>query len=138
MTQCQLGESCTTSSGMVCWQRLGNKSTRPVLLLHGTPFSSLVWQQIAPALARRYPVYVWDMPGYGQFEKSETQDLSLPALTHVFTELLQRWALDAPAVIAHDSGGAIALGAHLEHGIPYQSLALVDAVTLPPWGSDTY
>jgi pimeloyl-ACP methyl ester carboxylesterase len=39
-------------------------------------------------------------------------------------------------VIAHDSGGAIALGAHLFNGMRYRKLALVDAVSIPPWGSD--
>ncbi len=51
-------------------------------------------------------------------------------------ELLDAWELTEPTVIAHDSGGAIALGAHLLDGVRYRRLALVDAVSLPPWGSE--
>lgn len=124
-----------TTCGQVRWDRLGAPEADPVVLLHGTPFSSRVWHEIAPALAREHLVYVWDMPGYGSSEKFEGQDLSLDALARVFMELIEHWHLQRPAVIAHDSGGAIALGAHLELGIPYHRLALLDAVTLPPWGS---
>jgi hypothetical protein len=39
------------------------------------------------------------------------------ALTEVFVELLAHWRLTEPSVVAHDSGGAIALGAHLERRV---------------------
>lgn len=75
------------------------------------------------------------MPGYGLSEKSDGQDISLAALAGVFADLLQHWGLTEPLVVAHDSGGAVALGAHLRHGARYRRLALVDAVALAPWGS---
>ncbi len=37
----------------------------PVVLLHGTPFSSFIWREIAPALARDHQVFTFDLPGYG-------------------------------------------------------------------------
>lgn len=121
--------------GQVAWDRLGTPPADPVVLLHGTPFSSLVWHEIAPALARDHLVYVWDMPGYGRSDTSAGQNLSLGAVARLFAELIDHWRLPQPAVIAHDSGGAVALGAHLEHGTLYRQLALVNAVALPPWGS---
>jgi pimeloyl-ACP methyl ester carboxylesterase len=125
-----------SAAGDVRWNRLGDPEAPPVVLLHGTPFSSYVWRGVARALARRHRVYVWDMPGYGASEKFEGQDVSLAAEAGVFVELLGMWELTEPIVIAHDSGGAIALGAHLLDGVRYRKLALVDAVSLPPWGSD--
>jgi pimeloyl-ACP methyl ester carboxylesterase len=122
-------------AGEVRWQRLGDTDRQPIVLLHGTPFSSFIWRNIAPALAARTHVYVWDIPGYGSSEKFADQDLSLDMLCHVFVELLDHWNLTAPTVVAHDSGGAIALGAHLRHHVDYRKLALVDAVALAPWGS---
>ena len=124
-----------STCGTVRWSHFGNPRAEPVVFLHGTPFSSYVWRGIARPLSQYYRVYVWDMPGYGQSEKSPGQDLTLDALTSVFTELLGHWELDRPQVVAHDSGGALALGAHLRQGARYRSLALVDAVALPPWGS---
>jgi pimeloyl-ACP methyl ester carboxylesterase len=131
----RLPETYRSGAGVVRWNRLGDPDAPPVVLLHGTPFSSYVWRGVARALAHRHCVYVWDMPGYGSSEKSEVQDISLAAEGDVFVELLAEWGLTEPVVLAHDSGGAVALGAHLLGGARYRKLALVDAVALPPWGS---
>ncbi|WRZ36356.1 alpha/beta hydrolase [Streptomyces phaeochromogenes] len=122
--------------GTLRWDRLGPEDGPPVVLLHGTPFSSYVWHEIAPALAADgHRVHVWDMPGYGSSQKSEGQDVSLKAQGEVFAELLGVWGLSNPSVLAHDFGGCVALRAHLLHKAEYRRLALVDPVALAPWGS---
>jgi pimeloyl-ACP methyl ester carboxylesterase len=131
----QLDRTYDSTSGKVRWARFGEPEATPVVLAHGTPFSSFIWRGIARALARHHQVYVWDMPGYGASESYEGQDLSLSALGRIFADLLRHWGLTDPALVAHDSGGAVALGAHLRHGARYERLALVDAVALAPWGS---
>lgn len=135
MSDWQLTETFRSASGDVRWDRLGQSGRQPVVLLHGTPFSSYVWRAVARSLARRHEVYVWDMPGYGASEKSAGQDVSLAAQGRVFTELLAHWGLEEPLVVAHDFGGAVSLRAHLLHGARYRALALVDPVALAPWGS---
>ncbi|GAA2274058.1 oxidoreductase [Streptomyces ruber] len=135
MRNWQLTETFTSTSGEVSWERLGDPGGEPVVLLHGTPFSSFVWRAVARSLARGHQVFVWDMPGYGASEKAEGQDVSLAAQGRVFAELLDHWGLDAPAVVAHDFGGAVSLRAHLLHGARYRALALVDPVALAPWGT---
>lgn len=134
-TPWQLTHAFPSSSGLVRWDRLGPPDAEPVVLLHGTPFSSYVWRDIARTLARRYQVYVWDMPGYGASEKHADQDVSLAAQGRVFAQLLEHWQLTPPSVIAHDFGGTVSLRAHLLHHAPYRRLALVDPVALTPWGS---
>ncbi len=131
----QLTETFRSTSGDVRWASLGQPGRQPVVLLHGTPFSSYVWRAVARSLARGYQVYVWDMPGYGASEKSAGQDVSLAAQGRVFTELLAHWGLRDPLVVAHDFGGTVALRAHLLHGVRYRALALVDPVALAPWGT---
>ncbi|GAA3847834.1 alpha/beta fold hydrolase [Streptomyces sedi] len=131
----ELSETYESTSGQVRWQRLGPATAPPVVLLHGTPFSSYVWRGIARALAVDHRVYVWDMPGYGSSAKFDGQDVSLAAQGRVFRELLDHWELAEPLVAAHDFGGAVALRAHLLHGARYRRLALVDPVALAPWGS---
>ncbi|BDH05901.1 alpha/beta fold hydrolase [Streptomyces seoulensis] len=135
MSDWHLSETFRSTSGGVRWDSLGQPGQDPVVLLHGTPFSSYVWRAVARALARHHQVFVWDMPGYGTSEMSDGQDVSLAAQGRVFTELLAHWGLDEPKVIAHDFGGAVALRAHLLHGARYRALALVDPVALAPWGS---
>jgi pimeloyl-ACP methyl ester carboxylesterase len=131
-----LRKSLATTSGTVRWDRLGDAGGEPVVLLHGTPFSSYVWHEIAPALAAAgHHVHVWDMAGYGTSDMHPDQDVSLGAQGRIFTELLAHWGLEEPSVVAHDFGGCVALRAHLLHGARYRRLALVDPVALEPWGS---
>ncbi|MEU8822928.1 alpha/beta hydrolase [Streptomyces sp. NPDC048636] len=137
-----LDRTYRSASGEVRWTALGAPDAPPVVLLHGTPFSSYVWRGAARALAGRHRVFVWDMPGYGASATHEGQDVSLAAQGRVFGELLDHWGLTAPgaepAVVAHDFGGCVALRTHLLHGARYRRLALVNALALAPWGSPTY
>lgn len=135
MTDWHLPETFRSTSGIVRWAALGDVGRDPVVLLHGTPFSSYVWRAVARALSRHHQVFVWDMPGYGASEQSAGQEVSLAAQGRVFTELLTHWGLEEPLVVAHDFGGAVSLRAHLLHGARYRALALVDPVALAPWGS---
>jgi pimeloyl-ACP methyl ester carboxylesterase len=107
----------------------------PVVLIHGTPFSSYVWRSIARELARDHEVHVFDLLGYGQSEKAAGQDVSLGVQNAILVALLRHWRLDRPKVIAHDFGGATALPAHLLDGCDYDKLLLVDPVAIRPLGS---
>lgn len=128
-----LTETFTWQGRTVRWGRVG---TGPdVVLCHGTPWSSALWQPIAQALAPWFTVHVWDMPGYGRSSKEPEHAVSLDVQGEAFAALLDHWGLDAPHVVAHDYGGAVSLRAHLLHGARYGSLALVDVVALRPWGS---
>ncbi|WP_346135845.1 alpha/beta fold hydrolase [Lentzea roselyniae] len=128
-----LPEEFVTPNGVVRWARIG--AGRPVVLLHGTPFSSFVWRDVAADLAADHEVFVWDMLGYGRSEMRQGQDVSLRAQGRIFADLLTEWGLARPHVVAHDFGGAVALRAHLVHGAEYAALALLDPVAVAPWGS---
>ncbi|MEV5595031.1 alpha/beta hydrolase [Streptomyces sp. NPDC052496] len=140
MTQWQLNRTYRSTSGEVRWTALGEDGAPPLVLLHGTPFSSYVWRGVARALSARFRVHAWDMPGYGASAQAAGQDVSLRKQAEVFTELLAHWGLTAqePTVVAHDFGGYVALRAHLAHGARYRRLALVGPTALPGWGSATY
>lgn len=107
----------------------------PLVLVHGTPFSSVVWRRIAPYLAERRRLHYFDLLGYGQSEKRAGQDVSLGVQNRVLAALLAHWQLDRPDVLAHDFGGATALRAHLLNGCDYRSLTLIDPVAIGPSGS---
>ncbi|WP_295010488.1 alpha/beta fold hydrolase [uncultured Microbacterium sp.] len=120
----------------VRWSRRG---TGPALvMLHGTPWSSALWRPFAEALAARFTVYLWDMPGYGASSKDPRHDVDLGVQGELFAFLLKHWGLERPHVVAHDIGGAVALRARLLHETSFASLALVDVVALSPWGSDFF
>jgi pimeloyl-ACP methyl ester carboxylesterase len=110
-------------------------SGEPLVLIHGTPFSSVVWRRIAPHLAVQRRVFYFDLLGYGCSEMRSGQDVSLATQSRLFTALLDHWQLVKPDVVAHDFGGCTALRTYLLDGRPYRSLALIDPVALSPWGS---
>ncbi|MFF5938903.1 alpha/beta fold hydrolase [Streptomyces sp. NPDC012508] len=126
-----LGEEFETPGGMLRWMVLG--SGEPVVLVHGTPYSSFLWRDIAPALARTRTVYVFDHLGFGQSDQREGQDLGLTAHARNLARLLDRWELSSPSVIAHDIGGAVALRTLLLEKRNYRDLTLFDAVSGGEW-----
>ena len=136
MKEWRLTQTLKTEQGTVAWDRVGTGP--PTLFIHGTPWSSFVWRQIAIAVSAQRSVYLYDLPGFGASEKYAGQDVSLAAQAQVLAELLDAWRLDAPAVVAHDIGGAIALRAALLGARRFASLALLDPVALSPWGSPFY
>jgi pimeloyl-ACP methyl ester carboxylesterase len=120
----------------VAWSSAGTGP--PVVLCHGTPWSSVLWRPFAEALSAEFSVYLWDMPGYGQSSKLVDHAVDLGVQSELLRDLLEHWGLESPHLVAHDFGGAVSLRAHLLHGASYASLALVDVVALRPWGSDFF
>ncbi|MFF2451339.1 alpha/beta fold hydrolase [Isoptericola sp. NPDC058082] len=136
----------------VAWTAFG--SGPPLVLCHGTPWSSWLWEPYARALAAEFTVHLWDMPGYGASSKDPAHDVDLGTQGELFADLLEHWrpawsdgadgadgssaaggGVPLPHVVAHDYGGAVSLRAALLHGARYASLCLVDVVALRPWGS---
>ena len=117
----------------IAWGTMGQGE--PIVLVHGTPFSSQVWRRIAPWLASHGTVYFYDLLGYGESKKRKSQDVSLGIQNQVLAEMLGHWALNKPEVVAHDFGGATVLRGYYLQGLRYSRLTLIDPVSLSPWGS---
>lgn len=131
-----LRERFATDAGEIAWDRLGDGP--PVVMVHGTPWSSWTWRRIAPRLAERFTVYVFDLLGFGVSDQRPGQDVSLAAHGARLAALMEFWGLERPAVVAHDIGGATTLRAHLLHHRAVAALALIDVVALAPWGTPFY
>ncbi|WP_404926668.1 alpha/beta fold hydrolase [Mesorhizobium sp. ORM16] len=116
----------------IAWGTLGKGQA--AVLLHGSPFSSLVWRRIAPWLARHRRVFYYDLVGFGQSDKPDT-DVLHGLQNGLFAALVKHWGIERPDVVAHDFGGSAALRAHLMDGIDYSSLMLIDPVAISPQGS---
>jgi pimeloyl-ACP methyl ester carboxylesterase len=132
VTEWRLAHNWETGSGVVRWASFGEGP--PLVLLHGTPFSSFIWRDVAPVLARNHTVHVWDMLGFGESDK-DASDVSLATQTTIFCGLLRHWGVHRPRVIAHDVGGVVALRAALLGGVDFSDLTLIDAASVSGWGS---
>ncbi len=126
-----LEERFSDAQGTIRWAKVG--AGPPIVLVHGTPYSSRIFQGIVPALAEHREVFLFDHLGYGRSEQRAGQDLSIAAQGRRFARLLEHWRLDAPSVVATDIGGAITLRALLLEGAVFADLLLFDAVTGGDW-----
>jgi pimeloyl-ACP methyl ester carboxylesterase len=110
----------------------------PVVLVHGTPWSSFCWRNLIPHLAKSWKVFYFDLLGYGQSEKRDGQDVSLAVQNKLFTALLDFWELESSRVIGHDFGGTTVLRTHLLNKHDFHKMILIDPVALAPWGSEFF
>jgi len=106
----------------------------PVVVVHGTPWSSFNLRHLIAALSQGFTVYYYDLIGYGQSDKSPG-DVSLGVQNQVLDQLLDHWELENPAIIGHDFGGTTVLRTHLIGGRDFDKVVLIDPVAISPWGS---
>ncbi len=136
MTSWKLDENYKTAAGLVA---AGRGGTGPDLVLaHGWPWSSFSWHRVIPELAKSFTVHWYDMPGYGESDKSKDQRTSLDVQGEIFAEMLVHWRLSRPKVVAHDFGGATTLRAHLLHRCEFDKYLLMNVVAMRPWGSEFF
>lgn len=82
-------------------------SGKPVILLHGFPFTNEIWNDFAPALGEKFKVYTPDLPGFGGSEKPTS--FSIPEIAHQFNSWIHEKSLEGCVVVGHSLGGYIAL-----------------------------
>jgi pimeloyl-ACP methyl ester carboxylesterase len=107
----------------------------PVVLVHGTPASSYLWRNVAPVLANRHTVHVWDLLGFGESRRDPGVAPSIARQARTLAELVEHWRLDSPDLVGHDIGGGIVARAHLIDHVPVRRLALLDAAVIGPWNT---
>ncbi|KAI0147465.1 Alpha/Beta hydrolase protein [Xylariaceae sp. FL1272] len=148
--------SNATHSYGIKWCSLGNPESPPVVFVHGTPWSSHVWEPFALALSRQFHVYLFDNPGFGEsplekefpgkpftgLSKVAELDADLARQSEAYAALFKSWQADwgnqKAHVVAHDHGGLQSLRAYLFHGCEYASLCLIDVVAIGPFGQDLF
>ncbi|WP_299794445.1 alpha/beta hydrolase [uncultured Marivita sp.] len=110
-----------------------------VVLVHGTPSSSIIWRNVAPVLIEAgYHVISYDLLGYGASERphNPSVDTSVSGQVPVLLGLLDRLGAETVHLLAHDIGGAIAQRAGILHPERVSSLALLDVCSFDSWPSE--
>jgi haloacetate dehalogenase len=104
----------------------------PLLLLHGSPQTHVMWHKIAPALARHFTVVVPDLRGYGDSDKPPTAADHAPyskrAMAGDQVALMARLGFDRFFVAGHDRGGRVAYRLALDHPQRVLKLAVLDII----------
>ncbi len=135
MTEWNLSEKYVFNGHTVRYDICGDGP--PVVLVHGTPWSSFNLRHIIKALSENFTVYYYDLLGYGQSDKS-SDDVSLGIQNQILNGLLNHWQIKQPAIIGHDFGGATILRTHLLNARDFNKIVLIDPVAVSPWGSQFF
>jgi haloacetate dehalogenase len=109
--------------------RIGG-SGPPLLLLHGSPQTHLMWHKIAPGLAEHFTVVAADLRGYGQSSKPRTapdhEPYSKRAMARDQVALMRHFGFERFSVAGHDRGGRCAYRMALDHPERVEKLAVLD------------
>jgi pimeloyl-ACP methyl ester carboxylesterase len=132
MAEWKLPESYVFNGRIVRYGMIGNGP--PVVVVHGTPWSSFNLRHLIKDLSRDFTIYYYDLIGYGQSDKSPG-DVSLGIQNQILDQLIDHWSLDDPFIIGHDFGGTTVLRTHLINARTFRKIVLIDPVAVSPWGS---
>jgi pimeloyl-ACP methyl ester carboxylesterase len=96
-----------------------------VVMIHGYPMDSRVWEEFLPLLAAEFTLWVPDIPGFGKSKLADGDgDFSLAEVARELTEWAEINGITAPVLIGHSMGGYIALEMIKQHPSRYNGLAL--------------
>ena len=107
----------------------------PLLLLHGSPQTHVMWHKVAPRLAEHFTVVMTDLRGYGDSSKprgSETHaSYSKRAMAQDQIEVMRALGFDHFAVVGHDRGARVTWRLAVENPDVITRAAVLDIVPLP-------
>jgi pimeloyl-ACP methyl ester carboxylesterase len=82
---------------------------QPVLALHGFPTSSYDYARLAPLLADRYKVIMFDFLGYGFSDKPHHHPYSLFEQADIAQGVMAEYGLNMIHILTHDMGNSVTL-----------------------------
>ena len=107
----------------------------PLLLLHGSPQTHVMWHKIAPRLAESFTVVMTDLRGYGDSSKpaggGDHAAYSKRAMAHDQVDVMRALGFDRFAVAGHDRGARVTWRLAVEHPEVVTRAAVLDIVPLP-------
>ena len=115
----------------VAYRRAGQGE--PILLLHGIPTSSRLWDFVGPDLAGDFDVIAPDLVGYGRSDKPLDRDVSVSAQAGLMPALMDALRIDRATVVGHVIGGAVAQILTVRQPERVARLGLVDSVCFDSW-----
>ena len=114
-------------------------SGAPVLMVHGFPRTSLMWQHMAPQLASNHTVICVDLRGYGRSGVPDSTEDHYPytkrAMGNELVALMDKLGFPKFNLVGHDRGGRVAYRLTLDHPERVQRLAVFDVIPISEaWG----
>jgi len=114
--------------------RLGEGA--PVILLHGIPTWSFLYNEVIPRLAETTWVIAPDFLGHGYSDRRDFFDRSLLAQTAMIIRLMDHLGIECADFVGHDTGGGVALIMAINHPERVARLVLTNVVAYDSWPID--
>ncbi|HXG78210.1 MAG TPA: alpha/beta hydrolase [Methyloceanibacter sp.] len=118
----------------VAWTDLGEGE--PVILLHGIPTWSFLYNEVIPLLARHHRVIAPDFLGHGYSDKRDFFDRSLPAQAAMILRFMDHLGIRRAHFVGHDTGGGVSLIMAIDHPERVDRLVLTNVVAYDSWPID--
>lgn len=107
----------------------------PLVLIHGFPTSSHLWQDLVPLLPEGRRVVVLDLLGYGRSDPPGELPLDIKAHAERLLVLLDLLGINRACLIGHDVGGGIAQAVAVKSPHRVSHLCLINSVAFDEWPS---
>jgi pimeloyl-ACP methyl ester carboxylesterase len=107
----------------------------PLVLIHGFPTSSHLWQDLVPLLPDGRRVVVLDLLGYGRSDPPGDLPLDIKAHADRLLVLLELLGINRACLIGHDVGGGIAQAVAVKAPHRVSHLCLINSVAFDDWPS---
>lgn len=104
-----------------------------VVLLHGIPTHSGLWDKVMPILQKSYSVYAFDILGFGKSGRAESSELNIKAQAQMFLDIFKEMSLNKIILIGHDIGGGIAQIIAVSNPEVLSAVVLMDSVCYDSW-----
>ena len=115
----------------IFYREAGRKDAPTILLLHGLPSSSRMFQPLLTRLAGSYHLVAPDYPGFGHSDWPDPKqfDYTFDHIASVMTDFTQALGLSHYTLYMQDYGGPVGFRMALAHPERVQALIVQDAVS---------
>ncbi len=115
----------------VAWTDIGKGD--PVILLHGIPTWSYLYNDVIPLLGPHFRVLAPDFLGHGYSDRRDFFDRSLLAQTAMIIRLMDHLEIERAHFVGHDTGGGVSLIMAIQHPERVAKLVLTNVVAYDSW-----
>ncbi|MEM7550310.1 MAG: alpha/beta hydrolase [Bacteroidota bacterium] len=108
----------------------------PLILLHGIPTWSFLYNSVINDLSQDYRVIAPDFLGHGWSDQRDKFDRSIEVQAKMILSLMDHLNLKSAHFIGHDTGGGVSLILAVNHGERINKLVLSNIVVYDSWPID--
>jgi pimeloyl-ACP methyl ester carboxylesterase len=115
----------------IFYREAGPRNAPTILLLHGFPSSSRMYDTLMPLLADRYHVVAPDYPGFGHSDapSPDTFTYTFDRLAEVIEGFVETLGLDRYVLLQQDYGGPIGMRLAVRHPERVRAIIVQNAVS---------